>query len=300
MDSRRRKPADGYSNTRTPEAPKETRMAVDYLTTIQESADFVRSRTRLVPRVCIILGTGLGDFQEGELEVDARISYAEIPHFPHTGVEGHAGEMVIAKFHGKPVVIMRGRVHAYEGYRLREVGYPVRVMKALGVDTLVLTNAVGGLNPNFRAGTMMVVTDHINLMGDNPLVGPNDDRLGDRFPDMSEPYDRALVAQAEAAALKLGLRLERGVYVSVLGPNLETAAEYRFLRGIGADVVGMSLIGETITAVHGKQKVLAISVVTDMCLPDQLKPASIPEILRVAGEIAPSLMRLLGAVVDPM
>jgi purine-nucleoside phosphorylase len=206
--------------------------------------------------------------------------------------------MLLAEFHGHPVAILRGRVHGYEGYRLREVAFPVRVLKAIGVETLVLTNAAGGLNPAYRAGSLVLVTDHINLTGDNPLIGPNDDELGERFPDMSEPYDRGLIALAERAAAELKIPVEKGVFVAVMGPNLETAAEYRFLRLIGADVVGMSLVAEDIAAVHGRQKVLAVSVVTDMCLPDELKPASIPEILRVAGEAAPRVMALVGAVLE--
>jgi len=274
-------------------------MASELLRQIHEARDFVRGRSRVQPKVGVILGTGLGDFTHG-LTTETTIHYSEIPHFPVSGVESHAGELVLGHFGKKPVAVMRGRVHGYEGYRLSVVGFPVRVMKALGVDTLILTNAVGGMNPNYRAGSLVAVTDHINLTGDNPLIGPNDEELGPRFPDMSEAYDRRLLQLAEQVALDKGIRLERGVFVAVMGPNLETAAEYRFLRGIGADVVGMSLVAEDITAVHGGQKVLAISVVTDMCLPDNLKAASIPEILKVAGEAAPSLMEIVGGVIEKL
>jgi len=267
---------------------------------IRDALHYIRERTPFVPKVGIILGTGLGDFDEKDLEIVVRIPYGDIPHFPVTGVEGHAGEMVLAKFHGHPVALLRGRIHAYEGYRLSEVAFPVRVLKAIGVETLVLTNAAGGMNPAYRPGELVLVTDHINLTGDNPLIGPNDEELGPRFPDMSQPYDRGLLALAGEAAARLGIPVRRGVFVGVTGPNLETAAEYRFLRQIGADVVGMSLIAEDIAAVHGGQKVLAISVVTDMCLPDELKPASIPEILRVAGEAAPKLMALVAAVLEKL
>jgi purine-nucleoside phosphorylase len=267
---------------------------------IHEARDYIRERTPFVPGVGIILGTGLGDFDEQDLEVVLRVPYGDIPHFPVTAVEGHAGEMVLARFHGHPVAIMRGRVHGYEGYRLSEVAFPVRVLKALGAGTLILTNAVGGMNPAYRPGTLVLVTDHINLMGDNPLIGPNDDELGPRFPDMSEPYDRRLIELASGAADRLGIPVQKGVFVAVMGPNLETAAEYRFLRQIGADVVGMSLVAEDIAAVHGGQKVLAVSVVTDMCLPDELKPASIPEILRVAGEAGPRVMALVAAVLEKL
>jgi len=198
---------------------------------------------------------------------------------------------------GRPVAVLKGRVHYYEGYAMREVAFPVRVLKALGCGTLVITNAVGGMNPDMPPGTIVVTTDHINLMGDNPLVGPNDDELGPRFPDMSEPYAHALVALAERVALDLGVPLQRGVLVGVPGPNLETAAEYRFLRAAGADVVGMSLVPENLAAVHGGQRVLAFNVVTDACLPDTLKPASIPEILAVAGRAAPTLIRLVTEVI---
>jgi purine-nucleoside phosphorylase len=188
-------------------------------------------------------------------------------------------------------------VHFYEGYAMRDVAFPVRVLKALGCGTLIVTNAVGGMNPNMPAGSLVVTTDHINLMGDNPLIGPNDDALGPRFPDMSEPYARALVALAERAALALGIPLQRAVFVGVAGPNLETAAEYRFLRWIGADVVGMSLVPENIAAVHGGQRVLAFNVVTDTCLPDNLHPVDIPQVLAVAGRVAPTLSRLVTEVV---
>ena len=267
------------------------------MTHIQEARDYIFGRAKTRPTVGVILGTGLGDFTTG-LQVEATIAYRDIPHFPVSAVESHAGEMVLGRLEGKQVCLLRGRVHGYEGYRLREVGFPVRVLKAMGVGTVILTNAVGGMNPNFRAGSLVLVSDHINLMGDNPLIGPNDEELGPRFPDMSEPYDRKLLALAEDVATELKIRTERGIFVAVMGPNLETAAEYRFLRGIGADVVGMSLIAEDVTAVHGGQKVLAISVVTDMCLPDNLKPASIPEILRVAGETAPRLMAIVGGVIQ--
>jgi purine-nucleoside phosphorylase len=271
-----------------------------FVRNILEARDHIRGLTPFVPKVGIILGTGLGDFDEKDLEVVLRLQYGDIPHFPSTAVEGHAGEMVLAKFHGHPVALMRGRVHGYEGYRLREVSFAVRMLKALGVETLILTNAVGGMNPAYKPGTIVVITDHINLMGDNPLIGPNDDELGPRFPDMSEPYDRGLIALVEQAAVKRNIPVHKGVFVAVMGPNLETAAEYRFLRGIGADVVGMSLVAENLAAVHGGQRVLALSVVTDMCLPDELKPASIPEILRVAGRTAPQLMALVAAVLEQL
>ena len=271
-------------------------MAGEHVKRIEEAAAAVRARTRLAPRVGVILGTGLGDFADA-LEPEAVVPFAEIPHFPVSTVESHAGELHLGRLAGRPVAVLKGRVHYYEGYAMRDVAFPVRVLRALGCGTLVVTNAVGGMNPDMAPGSIVVTTDHINLMGDNPLIGPNDDELGPRFPDMSEPYARPLVALAERVTLELGIPLQRGVMVAVPGPNLETAAEYRFLRWIGADIVGMSLVPETITAVHGGQRVLAFNVVTDACLPDALKPATLPEILAVAGRTAPVLIRLVTEVI---
>ena len=271
-------------------------MASELKTQIDEAAAAVRSRTGVVPAVGVILGTGLGQFAEG-LETETVIPYRDIPHFPVSTVESHAGELHLGRLAGKPVAVMKGRVHYYEGYTMQQVGFPTRVLKAIGCGTLVITNAVGGMNPNLAPGSITITTDHINLMADNPLIGPNDEALGVRFPDMSEPYSRALVKLCEDVALELGIRVERAVFVAVAGPNLETAAEYRFLRWVGADVVGMSLVPENIVAIHGGQRVLALNVVTDSCLPDNLKPVDIPEILAVAGRTAPALMRLVTEVI---
>ena len=264
---------------------------------IEEAAAFVRARSRTRPEVGVILGTGLGDFAAA-LELEVTIPFREIPHFPISTVESHAGELALGRLAGRPTAVMSGRVHYYEGYTMREVAFPVRVLKALGAGTLVITNACGGMNRELTPGTVVVATDHINLMGDNPLIGENDDTLGPRFPDMSEPYDRGLVALAERVAAEQGMRLPRVIFVAVAGPNLETAAEYRFLRGIGADVVGMSLVPENLAAVHGGQRVLALSVVTDACMPDELHAVQIPEILAVAARTAPSLVRLISGVVS--
>jgi purine-nucleoside phosphorylase len=271
-------------------------MASEYVKRIEEAAAAIRTRTRLAPRVGVVLGSGLGDFADA-LELETVVPFAEIPHFPVSTVESHAGELHLGRLAGKPVAVLKGRVHYYEGYAMREVAFPVRVLRALGCGTLVVTNAVGGMNPDMAPGSLVITTDHINLMGDNPLVGPNDDELGPRFPDMSEPYARPLIALAERVALELGIPLQRGVLVAVAGPNLETAAEYRFLRWIGADIVGMSLVPEVLAAVHGGQRVLALNVVTDACLPDVLKPTAIPEILAVAGRAAPVLIRLVTEVI---
>jgi purine-nucleoside phosphorylase len=271
-------------------------MAGELKTRIEEAAAFIRSRTSVRPEAGVILGTGLGDFADA-LAVETVVPYRDIPHFPRSTVESHAGELHLGRLANRPVAVMKGRVHYYEGYPMEQVAFPVRVLKALGCETVIITNAVGGMNPTMKAGSLVVTHDHINLMGDNPLIGPNDDSLGPRFPDMSEPYARPLIELAERAAERLEIPLQRAVFVAVAGPNLETAAEYRFLRWIGADVVGMSLVPEVIAAVHGGQRVLAFNVVTDTCDPDHLKPVSIPEILAVAGKVAPVLIRLVTEVV---
>lgn len=251
------------------------------------------------PAVGIILGTGLGPLAD-RIEVEARIPYDEIPNFPVSTVEGHAGELLFGRIGGVECAIMSGRVHFYEGYTMRQVTFPVRVLRALGATHLIVSNAVGGLSPHFALGDLFVTVDHINLMGDNPLIGPNHDELGVRFPDMSEPYDLGLVSLAERIALEERITLRKGVFVAVAGPNLETRAEYRMLRLLGADVVGMSLIPEAIVAAHARLKVLALSVITDMGLPDALEPVNIDRILRVAAEAEPRLTRLVVRVLESL
>jgi purine-nucleoside phosphorylase len=266
---------------------------------IQEAAAAIRARWARAPRVGIILGTGLGALAE-DIAADLSIPYEEVPHFPRSTVESHAGRLVCGTLAGKVVVAMEGRFHFYEGYTLQQVTFPVRVMKALGCDTLIVSNACGGLNPQYATGDIMVIEDHINLLGDNPLIGPNDDRLGDRFPDMCHAYDRELLALARQVAMEEHIRVQQGVYVAVPGPNLETRAEYRFLRTIGADVVGMSTVPEVIVAVHSKMRSLGFSAVTDMCLPDALEPVSLQQILAVAGEAEKKLRVLVRRVVERM
>jgi purine-nucleoside phosphorylase len=248
--------------------------------------------TDSVPEVAIILGTGLGALAE-QIEGAVSCEYVDLPHFPVPTVESHEGRLVFGELSGKPVVAMQGRFHYYEGYSMQEIAFPVRVVKALGARTLIVSNAAGGLNPQYQAGDMMIITDHINLTGDNPLIGPNDDELGPRYPDMSEPYSRELVELAEKMALDRSMKVQKGVYVAVAGPNLETAAEYRFLRYIGADAVGMSTVPEVLVAVHAGLKVFGVSAITDECLPDALKPADIEEILRIAADIEPRLSELV-------
>ena len=262
---------------------------------IEEAVAVIRQRWAGRPHAGIILGTGLGGLVD-EIEVEASLDYAEIPHFLRSTAASHRGRLVCGRLRGLPVVAMEGRFHMYEGYSLKQVTLPVRVMKALGAELLVVSNACGGMNPNYRAGDIMVIEDHINLMGDNPLIGINDDRLGPRFPDMSEPYERTLIARALRVARREDIVAHQGVFVAVAGPNLETRAEYRFLRMIGADVVGMSTVPEVIVAVHCGLRVVGFSIVTDMCLPDALEAANLQKIIAVANEAEPKLRKLVGGV----
>jgi purine-nucleoside phosphorylase len=266
---------------------------------IQRAAEAVRTRAPLTPAVGIVLGTGLGGLAE-EVAVDATVPYETIPGFPLSTVESHAGRLLLGRLGGKPVVAMQGRFHRYEGYSLAQVTFPVRVLHALGASTLVVSNACGGMHPLWDAGDLVLLADQINLLGDNPLVGPNDDRLGPRFPDMSAPYAPELRALARDAACELGITLREGTYVAVAGPNLETRAEYRMLRTIGADVVGMSTVPEVIVANHEGMRVLGISIITDRCLPDALEPADIGRIIETARRAEPALTRLIRRVVERM
>jgi purine-nucleoside phosphorylase len=266
---------------------------------IRRAADAVRARAPLTPTVGIILGTGLGGLAE-EVAVEATVPYETIPGFPLSTVESHAGRLLLGRLGGKPVVAMQGRFHRYEGYSLAQVTFPVRVLHALGASTLVVSSACGGMHPLWDAGDLVLLADHINLLGDNPLVGPNDDRLGPRFPDMSAPYAPELRALAREAARELGITLREGTYVAVAGPNLETRAEYRMLRTIGADVVGMSTVPEVIVANHEGMRVLGISIITDQCLPDALAPADIGRIIESARRAEPALTRLVRRVVEWM
>ena len=260
---------------------------------IKESAAHIKGIADIKPSFGIILGSGLGGLAK-KIEVKAAIPYEDIPNFPVSTVKGlHAGNLVLGELSGKQVVAMEGRVHYYEGYTLEQVTFPIRVMKALGARSLILTSAVGGMSPELEPGDIVAVTDHINLMGDNPLIGSNDDRLGPRFPDMSEPYHRAYIELLERVALDEEVAVKRGVLVAVAGPNLETAAEYRFLRRIGADIVGMSMVPETIVAVHSSMKVLGISVVTDKADPDHLEPVNIAQILATAKKGEAKLCKLV-------
>jgi purine-nucleoside phosphorylase len=264
---------------------------------IEEAVGAIRATWNRQPHAGIILGTGLGGLVE-KIDVEASLEYEEIPSFPRSTALSHRGRLVCGMLQGLPVMAMEGRFHMYEGYSLKQVTLPVRVMRALGAELLIVSNACGGMNPNYRAGDIMVIEDHINLLGDNPLIGINDDRLGPRFPDMCEPYDQKLVDRALQIARRADFVCHKGVFVAVAGPNLETRAEYRFLRMIGADVVGMSTVPEVIVAVHCGLRVVGFSIVTDTCLPDALKPAVVEEIIAVANAAEPKLTRLVLGVLD--
>jgi purine-nucleoside phosphorylase len=273
-----------------------TSPAADLVQRVRAASQVVRARSKLEPRAAVILGTGLGGLAD-EIDAEASIPYEEIPGFPISTVESHTGRLLLGHLSEQPVVAMQGRFHRYEGYTLPQVAFPVRVMRDLGAEFLVVSNACGGMNPMWDVGDLMLIADHINLLGDNPLIGPNSDELGPRFPDMSEPYDLELQRLALDVARDEKITLRRGVYVAVSGPNLETRAEYRFLRIIGADVVGMSTVPEVLVAIHGGMRVLGVSIITDSCLPDALKPASVEEIIKVAGAAEPKLTLLIKNVV---
>ncbi len=266
---------------------------------LEETTAFIRRHTPMQPEVGIILGTGL-DGLANEIDKEVVLPYEEIPHFARSTVEFHPGKLLFGTLGGKRVMAMQGRFHYYEGYTMKQITYPVRLMKHLGAHTMVVSSACGCLNPLFRPGQIMIITDHINLLGDNPLIGVNDDSFGPRFPDMSEPYSRTLISLAEQVAMEEKIWVQKGVYVAMTGPSLETAAEYRFLRAIGADAVGMSTVPEVIVAVHSGMRVLGLSVITDACFADCLKPADIKEILHFAKQAEPKLTILMRKVIERM
>jgi len=268
---------------------------LDLFDKINDAVAAIRHHWDHTPHAGIILGTGLGSLVE-QIDVEAAIDYEEIPHLPKSTATSHRGRLVCGKIHGLPIMAMEGRLHMYEGYPLKQVTLPVRIMKAMGANLLIASNACGGMNPYFKNGDLMVIEDHINLMGDNPLIGINDDRLGPRFPDMCEPYDLKLVDRALAIARREDIVAHKGVFVAVAGPNLETRAEYRFLRTIGADAVGMSTVPEVIVAVHCGMRAMGLSIITDMCLPDALQPANVEEIIATATAAEPNLRTIVEGV----
>jgi purine-nucleoside phosphorylase len=262
---------------------------------LREAEALIRSKSEMTPRVALVLGTGLGRLAE-EIRPEVSIPYSEIPHFPLSTVESHEGRLILGTLSGTRVVAMQGRFHSYEGYDLGQVTFPIRVMALLGAEILVVSAACGGMNPDWRPGELVLLDDHINFLGDNPLVGPNLDELGPRFPDMSEPYDRDLQKLARDVAAAEGISLHSGVYVAVQGPNLETRAEYRMLRGMGADVVGMSTVPEVIVARHMGMRVLGLTIITDSCLPDDLEPVDVAKIIQTAKEAEPNLTKIVMGV----
>lgn len=262
------------------------------ISNINETLEVIRKHTPEKYPVGIILGTGLGGLVK-DINITHQIDYENLPHFPISTVESHRGKLIFGTINGKNVVAMQGRFHFYEGYSMQQITYPVRVMKFLGVETLLVSNACGGMNPQYRKGDVMIMVDHINMLGDNPLIGKNEDEFGPRFPDMSEPYSFELIELAEKIALENQLKIQKGVYVAVPGPNLETKAEYRFLRATGADVVGMSTIPENIVANHMGMKVLGISIITDECFPDSLKPVNVEEIIAAAMKAEPKMTLIM-------
>ena len=266
---------------------------------VNAAADVIRSHWSTTPAIAIVLGTGLGGLA-GEIDVEVAVSYADIPGFPVPTVESHTGRLLCGTLGGQRVVAMQGRFHRYEGYSLQQVTFPVRVLRALGAQTMVVSNACGGMNPLWAPGDLMLIADHINMLGDNPLIGPNDDRLGARFPDMSMPYDVELRTLARAVATTHSIVLREGVYVAVPGPNLETRAEYRMLRALGADVVGMSTVPEVIVGRHAGMRVLGLSIITDQCLPDALVEADVATIIATAGRAEPKLTALVRGVLEAM
>jgi purine-nucleoside phosphorylase len=264
---------------------------------IQDAVNYLKTRTRTIPDVGIILGTGLGALAH-EIKAEVIIDYKDIPHFPLSTVESHKGKLIFGTLSGKNVVAMQGRFHYYEGYTMKQITFPVRVMKALGIKLICVSNIAGGMNPDYHRGDLMILNDHINMLGDNPLIGKNYDDLGPRFPDMSEPYSKEVINLAADIAIEEKIKVHQGIYLAVSGPNLETRAEYRLFRDMGADVVGMSTIPEVIVAVHSGLKVFGMTVISDECFPDSLVPVSVDEIIKAAMEAEPKLTVIMKKVIE--
>ena len=262
-----------------------------------EAVSFIKERLPINPEYLLILGTGLGELAEN-MTINLELPYKDIPHFPVSTVESHTGKLLMGYLGGKPVMAMQGRFHYYEGYSMNQIVFPIRVAKMLGIQTLLVSNACGGLNPNFERGDIMLINDHINFLGDNPLIGANDPDLGPRFPDMSQPYTKHLLVTANQVALDARIKIHQGVYLAVSGPMLETKAEYRYMRQLGADAVGMSTVPEVIAAVHMGMKVLGVSVITDECFPDSLEPVSLDDVLNAAAMAKPQLTRIVVGMLE--
>ncbi len=268
-----------------------------YKKQVEKASQFIKAKISISPKIGIILGTGLGK-ATGRIKKDSIVLYKDIPYFPVSTAPGHKGQVISGYLGEKPILAFEGRLHYYEGYSMNEITFPVRMMAELGIKVLIISNAAGGLNPLFGEGSIMIITDHINLMGDNPLRGPNIDEWGIRFPDMVEPYDRKFIKLIEEIALKEGIKVHKGVYVAIAGPSMETAAETRFLRLIGADAVGMSSVPEVIIGVHSGLRILGLSVITNVNLPDNYKPTPIEKVIAVAGEAGPKVIRLVEALIS--
>jgi len=271
----------------------------NYKEKVLETAEFLRAHIEKLPQIGLMIGTGLGE-SAASLDISASFAYKDIPHFPTSTVESHLGRLLFGSMQGKQIIAMQGRFHLYEGYSPVEVTFPIRIMQELGVKILILSNAAGGLNPEFNAGDIMVIEDHINLTGSNPLIGPNEESWGIRFPDMINAYNQRLAMYAEKAGKDAGIHLQKGVYAGLKGPSLETPAENRFLRTIGADAVGFSTIQEVIAAVHAGVKVLGLSTITNVHDPDTPVPATFEQIIAVAKQAAPMLEIIIRNVVENM
>jgi len=264
---------------------------------LAETIDFIRSRIKDTPYIGLLTGTGLAESAES-MVIETAIRYQDIPHFPISTVQTHIGRMLSGNMNGCPVIAMQGRFHLYEGYRPADVTFPIRVMQQLGVKILILSNAAGGLNPKFNPGDIMLITDHINLTGTNPLIGPNEDSWGPRFPDMTRAYDEALIAAAERIAKTAGAHLQKGIYVGLTGPSLETPSEVKFLQTIGAEAVGFSTVQEVIAAVHSGMRVLGLSTITNVHNPEDPVPATVEEIIEVANGATPLLQTIMKGVTE--
>ncbi|MSP64171.1 MAG: purine-nucleoside phosphorylase [Ignavibacteria bacterium] len=274
-------------------------MTSDLLKKIDDAINFIKTKTSIVPEVGIILGTGLGSLVN-EITSNVVLNYKDIPHFPLSTVESHQGKLHFGKLSEKNVIVMQGRFHFYEGYSMQQITFPVRVMKKMGIKTLIISNAAGGVNPSYKKGDIMIIKDHINLLGDNPLIGQNDDELGPRFPDMSEPYSQNLIKLSEEIASQKKIKTQTGVFTAMSGPTLETRAEYKFLQKIGTDAVGMSTIPEVIVAVHMSLQVLGFSIITDECDPEKLQVLNLEDVISVATKTEPSLREIIKGVISQL